>query len=97
MFEHPNIRRDDGSIDIDFYRQAGLTERRLVMIDFFRGLGRFGRPLVAVLLGVATLAMAPPRDGVNGRAPIAATAKPYGVCLAPPAASDQLYAMNAAR
>jgi hypothetical protein len=34
MFEQPNIRRHDGSIDIDFYRQAGLTQHRSVTGGF---------------------------------------------------------------
>jgi hypothetical protein len=41
-------RRLDGSIDIDFYRQRGLMERRTVMRGFFRRFGQVVKPLAAV-------------------------------------------------
>jgi len=56
-------RRIDGSIDIDFYRQKGLSERRVVMTGFFRGAGK---PLAAAaLVMIALYAIAPP-DGTAG-------------------------------
>src|SRR5262245_61293665 len=60
-------RREDGSIDIDFYRQAGLTERRRVMADFFLAMKKLHRGVIAVLLLAAALYMAP-RDVAGGDA-----------------------------
>jgi len=57
-------RRIDGSIDIDFYRQRGLMERRVVTTGFFRGAGK---PLLAAALVVAALCAVAPRDGTAGR------------------------------
>ena len=83
MFEQPNFRRrDDGSIDIDFYRQAGLSERRLVMTDFARGLRKALRGVVAVLLLAATVYMAP--SAINAR--------PSGTVLEPLPNSAQVAA-----
>ena len=58
-----DIRRLDGSIDIDFHRQRGLTERR------------FGRPLVAVAVVIAALSMAPSRHGEGWNGPAGMAAK----------------------
>ena len=53
MLAHPHIhRRTDGSIDIDFYRQQGLMERRIVLTGFMKGIAKLGPPL-AVLTAVA--------------------------------------------
>jgi hypothetical protein len=41
-------RRDNGTIDIDFYRQRALSERQEVMNSFLRRLGAAARPLIAV-------------------------------------------------
>ena len=41
---HEVRRRRDGSIDIDFYRERGLSERRVIMAEVFKGLIRFRRP-----------------------------------------------------
>jgi hypothetical protein len=66
MSKPPNTRRrPDGSIDIDFYRKAGLTERRLVMMRFARGLMRVDRVVIAVLMLAAIFYMAPARDGTG--------------------------------
>lgn len=35
--QRQDIRRLDGSIDIDFYRHKGLTEGRAVMANFAQG------------------------------------------------------------
>lgn len=59
-------RRLDGSIDIDFYRQKGLTERRAVMTGFVKGLRKRGKPLAAALVTVALLYAVAPRDGTAG-------------------------------
>ena len=56
--QHPTIRRLDGSIDIDVYRQKGLMERRVVMTDFFRSAGK---PLAAAALVLLTLYAVAPR------------------------------------
>ena len=52
-----DIHRLDGLIDIDFYRQRSLSERRVVMTGFFKPLRRFGKPLAAVA-AVAALSIA---------------------------------------
>jgi hypothetical protein len=66
MFEHPNIRRRcDGSIDIDFYRQAALNERRLVMTNFTRGKSVHRGVIAVLLLAAAALYMAPSRDSTG--------------------------------
>ena len=56
-------RRTDGSIDIDFYRQKGLTERRVVMTGSFRSAGK---PLAAAALVMIALYAISPRDGTAG-------------------------------
>ena len=56
-------RRIDGSLDIDFYRQKGLMERRVVMTGFFRGAGK---PLAATALMLAALYAVAPRDSTAG-------------------------------
>ena len=37
LTQRQDFRRLDGSIDIDFYRQKGLMERRAAMTGFFSG------------------------------------------------------------
>ena len=54
--QHPTIRRLDGSIDIDVYRQKGLMERRVVMTGFFKSAGR---PLAAAALVIGAWAIVP--------------------------------------
>jgi hypothetical protein len=66
VFKPPNTRRrPDGSIDIDFYRKAGLSERRLVVIRFARDLMRIHRVVIALLMLAATFYIAPARDGTG--------------------------------
>jgi len=45
-------RRQDGSIDIEFYRQQGLAERRAIMNRAVRNVGQHGMPFAA--LGIIT-------------------------------------------
>ena len=95
MLEQPHVRRrHDGSIDIDFYRQADLTERRLVMTDFFRGLKKVHRGVIAVMILAAALYMAPSRDGTGWNA-ASLTARHNSAFLQPLSSSAQLYAMRA--
>ncbi|MGB9366414.1 MAG: hypothetical protein WCE79_10410 [Xanthobacteraceae bacterium] len=47
-------RREDGSIDIDFYRQQGLAERRAIMNHTIRSAGKPGKPLAALAIVVVT-------------------------------------------
>jgi hypothetical protein len=75
------IRRRDGSIDIDFYREKGLMERRAVMTGFFKGASKLGRPLVAAAALAAALYMAPARDGTGYRTPTAGIAAPNSASL----------------
>jgi hypothetical protein len=96
--QHQDIRRRlDRSIDIDFYRQRSLMERRIVMTGFFKGFGQVVRPLAAVALIAATLLAAPPRDGTGWVAPTASVAGSNKLSLAYPMTTAPLYALNAAR
>jgi hypothetical protein len=95
--EHQDIRRRlDGSIDIDFYRQRGLMERRIVMTGFFKRFGQVVMPLAAVALIAAALCAAPSRDGTGWVPPTANVAGSNKGGLAYPTAAE-LYALNAAR
>jgi hypothetical protein len=96
--QHQDIRRRlDGSIDIDFYRQRGLMERRIVMTGCFKGVGQIVKPLAAVALIAAALYAAPSRDGTGWVAPTASVAGSNKVGLIYPMTAAQLYALNAAR
>jgi hypothetical protein len=96
--QHQDIRRRlDGSIDIDFYRQRGLMERRIVMTRFFQGFGQFVKPPAAVALIAAALYAAPSRDGTGWVAPTASASGSNKVGLIYPMSAAQLYALNAAR
>jgi hypothetical protein len=96
--QHQDIRRRlDGSIDIDFYRQRGLMERRIVMTGFFMGFGQVVKPLAAVALIAAALYAAPSRNGTGWVAPTASVARSNEVGLVYPMTAAQLYALNAAR
>ena len=99
MFEQPTIRRrDDGSIDIDFYRQAGLTERHLVMADFSRGRLRGAHRVVfAVIIVGAALYIAAARDGAGWNEASAVTARHNSAFLHPLPASAPLDATRAAQ
>jgi hypothetical protein len=55
-------RRADGSIEVDFERQQGRSEHRIVMSSFFRGAHRLGKPLVAVVAVTVALCLMPARD-----------------------------------
>ena len=54
-------RRSDGSIDIDFYRQRGLMERRLMVARAFTGLRVRKALFVAAALALA-VSVIPTRD-----------------------------------
>jgi hypothetical protein len=96
--EHQDIRRRlDGSIDIDFYRQRGLMERRNLMTGFFNTFGQVVKPLAAVALIAAALCAAPFRNGTGWLAPVASVAGSNKVSLANPTTAPQLDALNAAR
>jgi hypothetical protein len=74
-------RRLDGSIDIDFYRQRGLTERRVVMARFFKGLIKLGRPLAAVAVMIFAISMMPSRDGTGWNGLVADGGAPMSASL----------------
>jgi hypothetical protein len=96
--QHQDIRRRlDGSIDIDFYRQRGVMERRIVMSGFFKGFGQIVKPLAAIALIAAALCAAPSRDGTGWVAPTASVAGSNKISLAYPTTAAQLYVLNAAR
>ena len=72
MTPHQNIRRrTNGSIDIDFYREQGLVERRAVMAAFFKGARKVAKPLIAVAVAVTAVYPAPATNGA-GRNDVAA-------------------------
>lgn len=50
-------RHDDGSIDIDFYRQRALRLRTETMTVFFTG--KFAKPLIAILVLIVAVAVLP--------------------------------------
>lgn len=92
----PIRRRTDGSIDIDFYRQQGLMERRLVMTGFVSGLGKIVRPAIAIAMLAGAICTMPGREGAGWVAPNASMA----VRGAPPATAEpaaELHALNHAR
>ena len=98
MLEQPHARRRlDGSIDIDFYRQRGLMERRLVMTGFARGVNKVHRGVIAVLLLAAALYLAPSRDGAGWNEASAVTARHNSAFLQPLATAARLYAMRTAQ
>jgi hypothetical protein len=80
-------RRLDGSIDIDFYRQKGLMERRAVMTDFCRRMVRARKVLVAVAVIAAALYVSPVRDGTGWNGSSASTRQPVMTAL--PAATPE--------
>jgi hypothetical protein len=63
-------RRKDGSIDIDFYRQSGLAERRAVMKRAIGSVGKHGRPFAALMVAAAGLTAAFAGTGSGGPAPM---------------------------
>jgi hypothetical protein len=94
--KHPNIRRrEDGSIDIDFYRQAGLTERRLVITNFARGLKKVHRGVIAALLLAAALYSS--RDGTGSNQASTIGARNNSMMLQPLPTTAQRYAMRTAQ
>jgi len=95
VFEPPNIRRRfDRSIDIDFYRQAALTERRLVMTNFLRSRKETHRDVVAILLLAATLNIAPSRDGTGWNEASSIGAGHNSAMLQPLPTAARLWAMG---
>ena len=92
----PVRRRIDGSINIDFYRQQGLMERRIVMSGFVSGLRKTVRPAIAIAMLTAAICGMPGREGAGWVVPNASVAvwtKP--VAAAEPA--TELYALNSGR
>ena len=91
--QHHDIRRQGGSIDSDFYRQQGLTERRMVMTGFQQIFKKIHRGVVFVLILGAVLYIAPARDGTGWND--ASIGTPHnGAMLKPLATSAQLYALR---
>jgi len=89
MHTEPTIRRrDNGAIDIDFYRERALMERALASTRFSKVLGRVLRPHIgaAIALGIWMLAL--PRNTLS----VCATALRGG--LAAPSHSPDLHTNN---
>lgn len=63
-------RREDGSIDIDFYRQQGLAERRAVMKRTVRSVGKRATPFAALTVVAAVLSAMFASTGTAGPAPM---------------------------
>ena len=56
MLDQTTIRRrQDGSIDTDFYRQQGLAERRAVMKRALRRVGKRGKAFAALVIVTSVL------------------------------------------
>jgi hypothetical protein len=62
-------RRLDGSIDINFYRQKGLMERRAYMTNLFSGAKKIGKPLLAAAVLAGALYIVSARDGSGWNGP----------------------------
>ncbi len=60
-------RHDDGSIDIDFYRQRALRLRAEMMTGFFTGMAKLAKPLIAILILIGVLAMMPRQEKEEAR------------------------------
>ena len=82
-------RRLDGSIDIDFYRQKGLMERRAVMTGFFSGVGKVIRPAFVIAIVILAISLMPGPAG-TGNAPSATTISARGPSLVSPVTSARL-------
>jgi hypothetical protein len=55
-------RRENGTIDIDFYRREASVLRRETTNRVFRRAARLGRPLIKATTIVLTYALVAPRD-----------------------------------
>ena len=58
-------RRDDGTIDLDFYRARGLAERAAMLSATGKHIGRALRPAFAVMVVVLALSVMPNAEPVN--------------------------------
>jgi len=68
-------RRDNGTVDIDFYRSRALSERRAAMCAMSRPVGRMIRPTIAVaILILMVWAMPPLRPTVDAGTLLASNA-----------------------
>ena len=80
-------RRLDGSIDIDFYRHAVLTEHYLMMTGFSRGCVRGTRLVIfTVMLVAAALCIAISRDAAKWNEASAVGARHNSASLHPQSA-----------
>jgi hypothetical protein len=83
-------RRLDGSIDIDFYRQKGLMERRAVVTGFFSGVGKVIRPAFAIAIVILAISLMPGSAGTGWNAPSATAIAANGPSLVSPVTSARL-------
>ena len=59
MLQQPNVRRrQNGSIDLDFYRREAAAERRLAIAEFVRGVARLRGGMIAAVVLAAGLYVA---------------------------------------
>jgi hypothetical protein len=79
-------RRLDGSIDIEFYRQRGLIQRRMCITRFFKGMGK---PFVAAAIVLLAISMMPARDGTGWDGPVAISGVPVSASLTNPATATR--------
>jgi hypothetical protein len=75
LTQRQDIRRLDGSIDIDFYRRKGLMERRAYMTRLFSGAKKLGKPRVAAAVRAGALFMAAAHDGAGWNSPSASATR----------------------
>jgi hypothetical protein len=68
MLQQPNVRRrQNGSIDLDFYRRQAAAERRLAIAEFVRGVARLRGGMIAAIVLAAGLYVAS-QAGTNASA-----------------------------
>jgi hypothetical protein len=75
LTQRQDIRRLDGSIDIDFYRRKGLMERRAYMTRLFSGAKKLGKLRVAAAVRAGALFMAAAHDGAGWNSPSASATR----------------------
>jgi len=55
-------RRDNGTVDVDFYRQEAFLLRREATNKFFRRIRRASRPFIGTVTLIANYALLTPRE-----------------------------------
>ena len=94
LTQHQDFRRRlDGSLDIDYYRQKALMERRVVLTGFFSGVAKVIRPAFAIAIVILAISLMPGLAGTGWNAPGATTITASGPSLVTPMISARLYSL----